>query len=114
MPVTINGTAGITFNNSSVQNASAVGFNQTWQNLTASRTTGVNYTNSTGRPIMVVFSFYNQGGVLKGITVDGVLVPGSVGETGAQNELSVGVIVPAGSIYSFTPVVASFQICELR
>jgi hypothetical protein len=92
-----------------------VGVGQTWQDVTATRTTGVTYTNSTGRPIFVVFAFYNEGGVLKGINVNGVLVPGSAAGTGAQIECSVSAVVPNGATYLFTPVPYSvFQIRELR
>lgn len=92
-----------------------IGVGQTWQNVTSERVTGVNYTNNTGRPIFVVFAFYNEGGVLKGITVDGVLIPGTAQTTGAQNESSVGAIVPNGSTYSFTAVsYNAIHIRELR
>jgi len=33
--------------------ANAIGVGQTWQDMTASRSTGVTYTNTTGKPIMV-------------------------------------------------------------
>jgi hypothetical protein len=57
MPVTINGTNGVTFNDSSVQGTSAIGFNQTWQNVIGSRAKQVTYQNTTGRPISVSISF---------------------------------------------------------
>ena len=33
-----------------------IGVNQTWQDVTASRVTGVTYINTTGKPIEVLFS----------------------------------------------------------
>lgn len=33
--------------------ADSIGVNQTWQNVTASRSVGVTYTNTTGKPIVV-------------------------------------------------------------
>ena len=57
MAVTVNGTNGITFNDSSVQGASAVGYSQTWQNLIGSRAKQVTYQNTTGKAIVVAVSF---------------------------------------------------------
>ena len=66
MAVTINGTNGITFNNSSTQAQSAgLGSSataQTWQNVTGSRALGTTYTNSTGYPIMVFILSGGGGG----------------------------------------------------
>jgi hypothetical protein len=53
MPVTINGTNGVTFNNSSVSSVGSVGDTQTWQNVTVSRTANTVYQNTTGKPILV-------------------------------------------------------------
>lgn len=36
-----------------------IGVNQTWQDVTASRTGGVTYTNTTGKPIYISVSAYN-------------------------------------------------------
>ena len=52
MAVTLSGTT-ITFNDSTTQTSSAVGFGQTWQNLSGSRVNGTSYQNTTGRVIMV-------------------------------------------------------------
>ena len=52
MAVTLSGTT-ITFNDSTTQTSSAVGFGQTWQNLSSSRVNGTSYQNTTGRVIMV-------------------------------------------------------------
>jgi hypothetical protein len=60
MPVTINGTNGVTFNNGTTQAISAgMGTSatpQTWQSMTASRAYATTYTNSTGYPIQVIVS----------------------------------------------------------
>lgn len=53
MAVTINGTSGIVFNDSTGQSTAAIGFNQTWQNVVASRAVDTTYTNSTGKPIQI-------------------------------------------------------------
>ena len=119
MPVTINGTNGVTFNDSSVQNASAVGFNQTWQNLTGSRAAGTTYTNSTGRPIQV-----NVSGRSTSTTCTLTLIVGGVSvheshfffNTGSQtNPGTLTAIVPNGVTYSVTAVNYTIQIwAELR
>jgi hypothetical protein len=102
MPVTINGTNGLTFNNSSTQAQSAgLGSSataQTWQNVTASRVAGTVYTNSTGYPIEVAirqatngFTFY----------VGGVIVLYSEnGFSGYVNTVSA--VVPNGATYYST------------
>ncbi len=61
---------------------------QTWQDVKASRSVGVTYTNTTGRPIMV--SIDNSG---ESVIVDGLQLVLS-GPYGVQ------FIVPAGSTYS--------------
>jgi hypothetical protein len=50
MPVVINGTTGITFNDNSTQ-STAAGLVRTWQSLTMSN--NVNFTNTFGREIVV-------------------------------------------------------------
>lgn len=39
-------------------NSYDIGVGQTWQNVTASRAFGVTYTNTTGKPIVLMISFY--------------------------------------------------------
>lgn len=52
-----------------------IGVNQTWQNVTGSRTAGTTYTNSTGKPIMVTVTAYKTGSTPASICyVDGVQV----------------------------------------
>jgi hypothetical protein len=119
MPVTINGTAGVTFNDSSVQGAAAVGFSQTWQNVTGSRAAGTTYTNSTGRPIEVNISgrSFNLTCVLT-LIVSGVSVHESYFffNTGSQtNPATLTATVPNGATYSVSSSGYSIQIwAELR
>ena len=42
-------------------NTAAIGLNQTWQDVLPSRSAGVNYQNTTGRPIQVSLSRYSNG-----------------------------------------------------
>jgi hypothetical protein len=96
MAITINGTSGITYNNSSTQSVGAVGSaSQTWQALSGSRSTGVTYTNSTGLPIMVCIS---TGGGQGDLSVNGINLArfdGSGYQTGSA-------IVPNGNTYSLS------------
>jgi hypothetical protein len=76
----------------------SVGSGQTWQNVTGSRSTGTNYTNSTGKPIQVNISFNCVNGA-GNLTVGGVLVAESGVTCGNGNSFVTG-IVPNGSTYS--------------
>ena len=42
-----------------------LGVGQTWTNVLASRSAGVTYTNSTGKPIVVMFSYIHHVGANK-------------------------------------------------
>ena len=78
----------------------SIGVSQTWQDVKASRTLGVTYTNSTGRPIQVSISFeaVNGAGVL---TVSGVIV-GETGVLGGYGNSFITAIVPNGATYVAT------------
>jgi hypothetical protein len=106
MPVTLNGTAGVTFNDATTQATAAVpgiGVGQTWQSVT--RTAGVTYTNSTGKPIAFLVSFAAGSGsndvvvlTIGGVAINfvyGILVSGVVF---GQNMA----IIPTGATYSYT------------
>lgn len=74
------------------QSFSGLGVGQTWQNLTGSRSSGVTYTNSTGKPIQVIMT-NNSNSPATTITVGGVTI---------FNTTILGphsFIVPAGSTY---------------
>lgn len=75
-----------------------LGVNQTWQNVTVSRSSGVTYTNTTGKPIFVVA----RGGVYAHDIlgqVDGVEA-GYVSNNNGRGAISF--IVPNGSDYVVT------------
>lgn len=76
----------------------ALGMNQTWQDLTASRALGTTYTNSTGRPIFVGVSLLH-GSVISQLTVNGVVVSSNGGNQVGEGICVVG-IVPDGNTYS--------------
>jgi hypothetical protein len=117
MPVTINGTNGITFNNSSTQAQSAgLGSSataQTWQ--FPSRAINTTYTNSTGYPIMVYSTWASSGGawdptpVVAGVSLGR---GGAVSNNGAYATISF--IVPNGATYSVNGTAAFNSWAELR
>jgi hypothetical protein len=93
--------------------ASGIGYGQTWQDVAASRAVSTNYTNSTGKPILVNVSYAQISTVTNYMYVDGVLVA-----TGKQNNLNGGqlmsAIVPNGSTYSVTSSGVILSWAELR
>lgn len=81
----------------------SIGWSQTWQNVTSSRSSGTTYTNSTGKPIMVnAFSNQIDSGFSLTAVVDGVTVGfgGGGGGGDARRTGFVAFIVPNGSTYS--------------
>jgi hypothetical protein len=97
--------------------APAIGVGQTWQDVTGSRAANTNYTNSTGKPIMVVVSTYGFGNINVTIqlNVDGIMVGRDASwEAGGQLGGSVSAIVPNGSSYSVTNLNGTLTWAELR
>ena len=83
----------------------SIGVGQTWQSVT--RTSGVTYTNSTGKPIFVnvLVNVNNTSGTGATITVDGVLVSTTLGAAsgiGMAQNVTQSAIVPNGSTYVIT------------
>jgi hypothetical protein len=113
MAVNINGLTGLTFNNGSTQDVGGVGTGQTWQ--TFSRTGGVTYTNTTGKPIFVAAQPVGNNTAGGGTTfyVDGVIVGQGIGYAGAigmAQGFGLSAIVPNGSTYSFTVNTATAEL----
>jgi hypothetical protein len=92
------------------ETAPTIGVGQAWQNLTSSRSIGVTYTNSTGRPIQVSLSVQiTQTTIgLQGVrlTVGGVIVAQNGVQDGQgppnKDVIPLSAIVPAGDTYSAT------------
>lgn len=83
---------------------SGIGYNQTWQNVTGSRSLGSTYTNSTGKPIAVSAYVDNlNAGTNIRINVNGVIIDGSIS---GQNNFPSTVfgIIPVGATYSITSI----------
>ncbi|WP_273152865.1 hypothetical protein [Methylophaga thiooxydans] len=73
----------------------AIGEGQTWQDLTASRSGGVTYTNSTGRTIVVLFTGSTGSGNPK-FYIDGIQASRLSAD---GDEQSISAIIPPESTY---------------
>ena len=92
-----------------------LGINQTWQDVTASRITGVNYTNTTGRSISIALSVVNAqlSTLASTVYVSGFAFSSGSGSTGEHRCITV--IVPPLAVYSFQPqITTGYTIMELR
>lgn len=102
-------------------NLNPIGVGQTWVDLTDSRAFDTDYTNNTGRPIMVNAApegYEVTGGEKIAAYVDGVLVYAVQGATSSANHYqtyNVSFIVPAGATYRIVGLNrALFHWAELR
>ncbi|HFX7234829.1 TPA: phage tail protein [Citrobacter farmeri] len=98
-----------------VNDAASVGVNQLWNDVTSSRTVGINYTNTTGRPIMIAMNVKNvpAGLFASSITVQGIEL--SAGSTVSGEHRFISAIVPPGQVYRYQPLASSnFILLELR
>lgn len=106
-PSTIQGAGG-----NAVTAMSSIGYGQTWQNVTGSRTAGTTYYNTTGRPIQVCLSPNSAGGgAAFSMTVGGVSVMTTSQPAGCW--IPMIVTVPPGVSYIGVSSV-SFVWTELR
>jgi len=92
--------------------ASSLGYGQTWQTVT--RTSGVTYTNSTGRPIQFVAIGNGSGAAQFNMTIDGYAFPQVVQSSGGVLSVLASYVIPPGKTYVYTIAVASATIAELR
>ena len=87
----------------------SIGVNQTWQDMTSSRSVGVTYTNNTGKPIMVFITIVpttiGAGGYCI-IFTNGVAIASAGNGSGASNSIfyysQLSALVPNGSTYKIT------------
>ncbi len=89
-----------------------IGVGQTWQDVTASRSNGVTYTNNTSLPIMFLISV-GASDINYQLLVDGSIVTEHDG-SGNPSPSQAGVIVPAGSTYSIANLSNLVRWSELR
>jgi len=83
-----------------------IGVGQTWQNVTASRSAGVTYTNTTGKPIFVKVVVKN--------TVNATSYVDNIGICNHNTQTDFTVIVPNGSTYILAANVTFYNWSELR
>lgn len=79
-----------------------IGVGQTWQNVTSSRVLNTNYTNTTGRPIMISIYCSGQPNHCEWeLVIDGVSLghQGVISVASAAMRATMSAIVPAGSVY---------------
>ena len=84
-----------------VASASGIGVGQTWQNVTSNRVSGRDYTNDTGKPIMIALSFYLP--LDRVATVYAGSVPMLVANSPATNNwINLTTVVPNNTTYRVT------------
>lgn len=87
----------------------ALGTNQTWQNVTGSRSGGTTYTNTTGRSIAVaVYNNTSGGSTDATLNIGGVAVS-RAGTTAVNSIGTLFGVVPPGATYSVTVSAGSIQ-----
>ena len=94
--------------------ANSLGYGQTWQIVV--RTAGTNYTNTTGKPIVLQVSAFCTTGSNIAIFCGGLTLATYQGATASPIYGTISAIVPNGSIYGYTSTGAptTFNIFELR
>jgi len=92
-----------------------IGYEQTWQDLTASRSAGVTYTNTTGKPIFIsVSSSSETAGMQITISVDGIIIQNELQNDATSKRMNVSGLVPNNSTYAVTLNVGTVDWKELR
>jgi hypothetical protein len=116
MAFNINGTTGLTFNNGSAQDVGGLGTgDQTWQNVTSTRSASTTYTNSTGKPIQVAVLSASGTNQQFQFFINGALVWNQFSSTIYGDNVSCNFTIPNGSVYSLTVPFGSIQYwMELR
>ncbi len=94
-PTTVQGYGG-----EALSALSSIGYGQTWQDLTGSRSGGTTYTNTTGKPILVVIT---PGGASSSgsLSIGGVSIASWTNNGGSQT-YPLTSIVPPGNTYLLT------------
>lgn len=94
--------------------ASGLGVGQTWQDVAASRSVGVTYTNTTGKPIEVAATIVSNQNDNLTMSVDGIARIREYMTAGQTH--SINLIIPSGSSYTVsifgTPTITYWS--ELR
>ena len=85
-----------------------IGIGQTWKDVRKSRSPGVNYTNTTDKPIFINICFLaaaQSGSRSNKLVIDGVdIIKPPFNDIGYDQYFTISAIVPVGSVYSLTYV----------
>ena len=81
---------------------SSLGYGQKWQNVSASRSLGVTYYNTTGRPISAIIGLGVTATNTHVVYIDGLQVAGHESASSGVNSQEYTIIIPPGSSYSAT------------
>lgn len=101
-----NSAGGVTITNNNPTNI-GLGINQTWHDVTSSRSTGVNYTNTLSVPIAVNVQFAIPAANYTYSYINGSLF-GYYGNGGNNlTGVTAFLIVPPGTVYNFSGGVAT-------
>lgn len=112
-PTEIQGAGGLAL--ASLSSASTFGYGQTWQNVTASRTPGTTYTNTTGKPILVaIIAASTSTAYTMTFFTGGLSFPTVMSAPAAGYSTVVPIVIPPGGTYSATVVNCSLTWTELR
>lgn len=99
---------------SSAPPTSGIGYGQTWQDVTSSRSAGTTYTNSTGKPILVLITVNpSTSPNILVIVVNGVTIY-ATGSNTWDNSAQASIIVPDGNTYYITTSSGVRTWAELR
>lgn len=91
----------------------AVGVNQTWQDMTASRAVGTPVTNATASPIFVSVTVDLLVGDTSNLVTDTVVIGSFAEGTGSGRRTLTGIVLP-GSSYEITGTGTIYKFFELR
>jgi len=96
-------------------NQTTLGWGQTWQNVTASRSAGVTYTNTTGKPIEMIVLVARSSNIIPSFTIDGIDLLSGYNDANSQVAM-FSFIVQDGKTYNFSLSAGStiFRWLELR
>ena len=89
--------------------AQAFGVNQSWQNVAAGRAADINYTNATGRPLIMTATALLSGSNGRIIFYVDNRVAQDAFNPSAGATLGGMVVIPAGSVGKIVPVAASIN-----
>jgi hypothetical protein len=123
--ISITNGDGVAGNPTITNSSPSIGVSQTWQDVKSSRAIGSTYTNSTGRPIMVIVTGQNSGTssssrlsfTVAGVTVGATTLAESNGTAWNSVLNPITFIVPDGETYSATQSIGTstiFTWVELR